>query len=329
MDIQNVKMLQLDLKTTDKNTFVEQQVAQCTKASAQFEESMKQIIVEAQQVIAEVNNLHTAANQDPDSSQGPYNDNAVPEKAKSLVKIKQEKAERKLARQRAQMEFLTLPDFIRFVDYLTVETLVALAVSTVEGFHEVFAKLDEKGRKTGVFETNVRFTTGGTTFSPTREEIREALEGLLDTMINAVGNMNRVGYLSSGSNVKSSTGQGPNIQHMVRENRRFRRMAESIQHRVNTDFNLAEEHARTFDTIRPIYDFHQSWDLEAYRAEQHDIAEIKDKFDMISNWNKELDKLRNKPIGVLEVDSKKLKVRLLEEHTIILGSTEVLFTVSL
>jgi dynein heavy chain len=306
MDMQNVKMLQLDLKTTDKNTFVEQQVAQCTKASTQFEEAMKQIIVETQQVISEVNNLHAQANLDPDANAGPYNDNAVPEKAKSLVKIKQEKIDRKLARQKAYIEFQGLPDFVRFVDYLTVETLVSLAVLTVENFHEVFVKVDEKGRKTGIFETYIRFASVGTSFTPTREDIREALEGLLDTMINTVGNINRVGYLTTGA--KNIPTVGANIQHMVRESRRFRQMAESIQERVITDFAAADEHAKTFDTIRPIFDFNLTWDFEAYKAEQHDIQDIKDMFDRISNWNKELDKLRNKPIGVLEVDSKRLKV---------------------
>ena len=127
-------------------------------------------------------------------------------------------------------------------------------------------------------------------------------------MINTVGNINRVGYLTTGA--KNIPTVGANIQHMIRESRRFRQMAESIQERVITDFAAADEHAKTFDTIRPIFDFNLNWDFETYKAEQHDIQDIKDMFDRISNWNKELDKLRNKPIGVLEVDSKRLKVRL-------------------
>ena len=37
--------------------------------------------------------------------------------------------------------------------------------------------------------------------------------------------------------------------------------------------------------------------LQAYRAEQHDIPSLKGMLERITNWNKELEKLRNKPIG--------------------------------
>ena len=37
------------------------------------------------------------------------------------------------------------------------------------------------------------------------------------------------------------------------------------------------------------------------------MGELKTMLEMINEWNKELEKLRNKPIGVLEIDSKRLK----------------------
>ena len=43
MDVQNMNLLQLDLRTTDKATFVDQQSAQCHRASQLFEESMQQV----------------------------------------------------------------------------------------------------------------------------------------------------------------------------------------------------------------------------------------------------------------------------------------------
>ena len=53
-----------------------------------------------------------------------------------------------------------------------------------------------KTRKSGIFETYVRFGGSGTSFSPTCAELGDALEGLFDTMITTVGNVNRVSYLS-------------------------------------------------------------------------------------------------------------------------------------
>jgi hypothetical protein len=50
-----------------------------------------------------------------------------------------------------------------------------------------------------------------------------------------------------------------------------------------------------------------TWDFETYRSQQHDMASLKGMMELIGNWSKELEKLRNKPIGILEVDSKKLK----------------------
>lgn len=298
MEIQNVRLLNMDLKTCDKDVFIEQQTAQGSKANAKFDEVMRLVIHEVQNVMVEVNNIHSLSKQDPNANAMGYSDGAA-EKMKSLVKIRQEKAEKKLLRQRAKMEYNTLPEFIRFVDYLAVETLVALAVNTYTAFYEELIKV----RKAGIFETMVRFSPTGTAFSPTCQDIRDMLDRLADNMINAVGNVNRVSYLSN----KAAVNTGPNIQSMVRENKQYLIVSESIQQRVISDFEKAEEHAQSYESVRPIYDFNVAWDFEAYRAQQHDSSSLKVTLELIGNWNRELEKLRNKPIGILEVDSKKLK----------------------
>ena len=297
LDVQKVGLLHLELRTCDKDSFVDQQSAQCQKASQQFEESMRKVIAEVQGVMVEVNNLHGSIHQENNMNMT-YSDGLNPEKTKSLVKIKQEKMERKLMRQRAKLEYSTLPDFIRFVDYLTVETLVQLTVGTANAFYEELIK----PRKSGIFETTIRFTATGTVFSPTCAEIRDVLDRQLEMTINTVGNVNRVSYLNS-----KAAATGPNIQSIIRENRQFKTISEQIQQKVLYDFERAEEHALSYESVRPIYDFNDTWDLDAYRAIQHDMQSLKGMMERISNWNKELDKLRNKPIGILEVDSKRLK----------------------
>ena len=37
--------------------------------------------------------------------------------------------------------------------------------------------------------------------------------------------------------------------------------------------------------------------MKAYKAESHDMGELKTMLEMINEWNKELEKLRNKPLG--------------------------------
>ena len=173
-----------------------------------------------------------------------------------------------------------------------------LTVDTAKAFYEELTK----PRKSGIFETTIRFSATGTAFSPTCGEIRDVLDRLLEMIVNTVGNVNRVSYLNN----KSAT-NGPNIQSIIRENRQFKALSELIQEKVQTDFDRAEEHAQSYKSVRPIYIFNIEWDLEAYRAMPHDMQSLKGMMERISNWNKELDKLRNKPIGILEVDSKKLK----------------------
>lgn len=227
MGVQNMNVLQLDLRSADKAVFVDQQVAQCTRASIQFEESMRQIISEVQQVISDITSHHSVSiengahtGQSPTINKVPIrisdltqgaNDDVIPEKVKSLVKIKQEKLERKQSRHFAKIEYRSIPAFIHFVDYLTVETFVSLAVNSLNAFYQEFVKT----RKSGIFETYVRFSSTGTTFCPTCAEIRDALDGLLDTMINAVGNVNRVSYLNGGGSAGVSSG-GASIQHVIR-----------------------------------------------------------------------------------------------------------------
>ena len=106
---------------------------------------------------------------------------------------------------------------------------------------------------------------------------------------------------------RGGTSGGASIQHMIRNDRKFKETCDAIREKIANDFDRAEEHAHSFDNVRPIYDFNSTWDYEAYKAESHDMGELKTMLEMINEWNKELEKLRNKPIGVLEIDSKRLK----------------------
>ena len=303
LDVQNVKLLQLELRSCDKTYFMEQQGSSCLQASSQFEESIRKIITEVQNVMLDVTTLHTNVLQDDDGQGGIlYNDGSNPEKAKSLVKMQEEKLERKATKARAIYEYNTLPDFIRLVDYLTVETLASITIDVARSFHQELMK----PRKVGIFETTVRFSAEETVFSPTCEEIKDCLDKLLDMMVNTVSNVNRVSYLNSNVN-KNSSNTGPNIQAIIRENREFRKVSHLIQQKISSDFDRAQDHVLTFESVRPIYMFNATWDFAAYKAQNQELSSLKSMLEKIINWNKELDKLRNKPIGVLEVDSKRLK----------------------
>ncbi len=304
-EIQNVKLLHLELRSCDKNVFMEQQSQSCSAASVQFEDNIRKIITEVQNVIAEINLLHTNVLQEDEHHGGIlYNDGTNQEKAKSLVQITKEKLELKHTKARAIYEFNTLSEFIRLIDYLIVETLVGITINVAESFYEELIK----PRKVGIFETTIRFTSTGTTFSPTCEDIKGSLEKLLELMVSTVSTVNSVTYLNPNNKGLSSSGNsGPNISSIIRENRHFRQIAANIQMKITQDYERASEHVLSFESVRPIYNFNATWDINAYKAEKHDLSSLKAMLEFVINWNKEFDKLRNKPIGVLEVDSKRLK----------------------
>ena len=298
MGVQSVRLLYLDGRTLEKDDFVEQQTQNCVKSGTLFEEAMRNVTQEVQTVIHQIQNMHSRANVDPNTTAVAYSDD-VPEKHKSLLKLRQEKTERMQMRKQAKLEYATLPDFIRFIDYLAVEALVSIAITTLHAFYEDLVKQ----RKTGIFETTLRFNTEGTFFSPTCLELQDAVDRLIEIMVNSVGNLNRVAYLNN----KVNNSGGASIQSMVRNDRKFCETVQKIKDRLALDFDRADEHAHSFDSVRPIYDFNASWDFAAYKAENHDMGDLKGMMEMIGEWTKELEKLRNRPIGVLEIDSKRLK----------------------
>lgn len=297
--IKEVRILNTrDLKTSTKESFFEMQSNFINKANQEFEAAMSNMANEVQTLISEVNNLYATTRQDHNANALSFSDAAV-EKAKSLVKMKQEKAEKKLLRQRAKLEHGTLPEFIRCIDYLSVEFLVAMALNVSVGFNEELGR----SRKNGIFETQVKFGTMGTSFSPTAYDLREMIENLMDTMINQCGNVGRIIYLTKGA-----VANGPNIQTIIRESKTFNSVMNDIRQRINSDFYGAEEHARTYEALRPFFEeFIVTWDFENFKLRQHDSASLKGIMERIEDWNKELLKLRNKNIGLLELDSKRLQ----------------------
>ena len=142
----------------------------------------------------------------------------------------------------------------------------------------------------------------GTYFSPTSQELTDSIARLFDNVVNTLGGLNRVIYLSN----KSISG-GPNIPAIIRDSRLYNQVLSQINEKIANDYDRAEEHSLQFEPVRPIYDFNLTWDFDAYRAKQHDIASLKSMMELMNSWGKELERLRNKPIGILDVDCRRLK----------------------
>lgn len=60
----------------------------------------------------------------------------------------------------------------------------------------------------------------------------------------------------------------------------------------------------TFNSVRPIYEYSQTWDFKAYKAQQHSVTTLREQMQRIGVWVNELEKMRaRQPCGILEVQS--------------------------
>jgi len=81
-----------------------------------------------------------------------------------------------------------------------------------------------------------------------------------------------------------------------------------IDDKIAQDFREAEEYVVAFDSVRPIYDFHTTWNLEEFKRLDHSAQSLKESLDQYTVWEKEVEKMRaRQPCGILEVESRKLR----------------------
>ena len=88
-------------------------------------------------------------------------------------------------RKQAKLEYATLPDFIRFVDYMAVEALVELLLPQLSICMKSYAK-----RVRAAFLKPPSDSTKREALPPTCKEFQGMVDRLIDTMVNTVGSLN-------------------------------------------------------------------------------------------------------------------------------------------
>jgi dynein heavy chain, axonemal len=303
LNVESVNMLHLDLKVMEKDTFLNNQTTALAKASVIFDELLQQIMTSVQNTMTAIKNTYEKANQAYGEDPSHF-DEVEDDSNKSLYQMRLDKIEKKRHKLQSKKELNSLNQFLLFIDYMCMEVFVLYTVHWVHMLYEDFAKV----RKMGIFEVQVRFVTNGVMFQPTKAEILEVLENIFVSLTTTVGNINRVTFLTkSGGTRNISTASRGNIIKTVKENRTYIQLVEKIQLKIGSDFLKAFEHAQSFEAVRPMYEFNNAWSLERFVNQNHDMTSLKSLMEQIILWNKELEKLRNKSIGILEVDSRRLK----------------------
>ena len=85
-----------------------------------------------------------------------------------------------------------------------------------------------------------------------------------------------------------------------------------IDSKVEWDYQEAHDYVVAFETVRPIYDMNQTWDLEAFRRMEHTAQSLKEQLDQYATWERDVEGMRaRQQCGILEVESRKLRAFLL------------------
>jgi hypothetical protein len=231
------------------------------------------------------------------------------EKVQSLVQQKEERLARKRLLKQARLEQSLLPSFVRLGDCIMVEHLISAFFNNLYGFDKLL-EAKQASKKTGLFETTVHFDGSITIFSPTCDQIQSTVQQTIENLVDRFDGVNRMLYIIT--QLTSRTVTGPSISGIIRASPHFERIVKFINRKIDADFDKVYQHAQTFDSVRPVYDFNRSWDLEAFKRKDQSVLEFKNMIDQLLEWARELEKLRNRPVGVLEVDSRKLKHDLID-----------------
>jgi dynein heavy chain len=298
-----------DNSSIEVATFVELQAGKRAEATKEFETAMEAMAATVTRVCSAVRNLarqqavHETLEYEYENGGNTHN--------KSIVALKQEAAERRALVARSESEARLLTELIRMVDYVAVGHLVELVLSALERFLAVLKP--EQARKVGLFQTDMLFCPGGTNFSPCKEEMLGMVQQLVDQTINTCSTVSRIIFTEPFEAVMEAViTEGPSVAQIIRESPRYARALAAINEKIATDFEQADKVVLVFDDVRPVWDYDQTWDLEAYRAKEHTVESLSADLAMLTDWSVKLESMRGgNACGMLHVDSKNTKALLM------------------
>ncbi|KAL8017811.1 putative bromodomain, AAA+ ATPase domain, dynein heavy chain region D6 P-loop [Plasmopara halstedii] len=303
-------------KTYESGAFVEYQGTIRAEGLKQFEVCIEKLQSIIQRVCSDVKKLtEPTPSEDNVMSEFSFKGMGVnQDKTKSIVAAKAEQQQRRKLARRAVEEAGMITNFIRLVDCITIASLVNLAVHSCATFLQ---ELNKVPRKTGLFETTVFFRERLTLFAPTSEQIQLLVLAMTDDIVSTVSSVSRVLYLRPfAPYVGNVLADAFHLGSMITSNATFKQIRKELVDKVENDYAEASEYVKSFDSVRPIFEFDQGWDLEEYSQRAHTVSTLKADMQQISTWEKELEKMRaGQTVGILHVESRKLKQALIPMTT--------------
>lgn len=221
-----------DNKTWEKGDFNYEQDQTRKMASAQYESiianKMTVVVRKVQNEIYEKCNLKDVEDQD-EMKFGQQ----VKQKPMNLKRREEE--EKAYLLQIANRDRERLPNFVRLVDYVMIETLVSINHQSME----ILLEEMKKERKTGLF--NIGIKEEHMSFDPNEEELRENMESTLKNMIEVVKGVHRIpAEIRLGSEEKHE--KLPDIGFIVTQSVEFNRVRSEMLEKMKRDFRVAGEY---------------------------------------------------------------------------------------
>lgn len=307
VDVQSVSFMELKLqKTYDHISFMEHQATKRMEALKELEACIEKLQTILFQVCLDVK-AAAKAKKTPESSTTPIVDVILGEKAKSIVHLKSEAMKEKKALKQAAEEASMIPDLIKLVDLITVESIGELVIQRCKMFLE---EMKRETRKTGIFETTMFFDEEDVMrLTPTSDQIQYTVISMTNDIVTTATSVPRVLHFRHfAPYVAQNTVETADVCTIVTGSILFQTAQKDITGKVLQDFAEAFEYLKSFENIRPIYEYDKAWNLEEYVQRAHTVASLKAEMAQLIQWEKELDKMRvGHTIGILHVESRKLK----------------------
>lgn len=182
-------------------------------------------------------------------------------KQKPMNQIRKEKEMRQYRLRLAEKDKDRLDQFIRMVDYMSVENLVATQLSSMQMLLDEMKK--EGRRQGGIFNVSVIFNSEGLMFSPDESEITESIQSILKQIISVVETNNRVFDNNEFEQyLKGSSIQGcqPEIENILLNSLEYKYIVLEIEDKINKDYKIAQNYVdNQYEKCRPIYNDEAEW----------------------------------------------------------------------
>jgi dynein heavy chain len=226
---------------------------------------------------------------------------------KSLVVLKQERAERMRMCKLAKNDANTLGDFIRLIDYMITESFVEVSITTQTDLLEQLML----ERKTGMFEAIISFAKGHVTeFNPNADDIISMLDTKVQKMIDIIQQVPRILFSRSLRPYLPKVYSGHQPSSLIVADKSFKSLNNTIEEKLRSDFREAAEYVKQFEFTREIWEFDMSkfsekWDTFSPKDR---ISETRKSISICNGWHRDIGRIRaGGAIGSIYVESRKLK----------------------